>query len=207
VLDHEERSRRSTEATPTDGEHDGPSMGCTSRLIPTAHAATAHTARAKLAPASQGPPWTRTGALHRIRRRPWVGFAYPISSDKRSSVVILDLSHDSGRYVKTSRCIIGEWAVKVTALGAPRSASCSRRDDALSTLAACHIRMASLFSREAANLVECPSQRVQSVVGAGFDGAGRYAESLRGLRYGGAAVVAFEQDLPVLGRQGAQRGQ
>jgi hypothetical protein len=66
-----------------------------------------------------------------------------------------------------------------------------------------HVRTAGLSSREAADLIECPSQRVQCVVGAGLDCAGRHAESLRGLRCGCAAEVAFEQYLPVLGRQGA----
>ena len=60
---------------------------------------------------------------------------------------------------------------------------------------------------QAANLVECSPQRMQRVVGAGFDRAGRHAESLRGLRYGGAAEVALEQYLPVLGRQRTDGGQ
>jgi hypothetical protein len=58
-----------------------------------------------------------------------------------------------------------------------------------------------LSSREAANLIECSPQRMQRVVGARLDRAGRHAESLGGLRYGGAAEVALEQYLLVLGRQ------
>src|SRR6185437_15527119 len=68
-------------------------------------------------------------------------------------------------------------------------------------------RTAGLSRREAANLVECSSQRMQRVVGAGFDRAGRHAESLGGLRYGGAAEVAFEQYLLVLGRQRTEGSQ
>ena len=61
------------------------------------------------------------------------------------------------------------------------------------------------FSGNASHGVDCLSQGVQRVVGAGLDGARRHAKGRGGLGHRCAAEVTLEQHLPMLGRQRPQR--